>query len=121
MLSPFVVYVTSPTAHFDAQRNGVRRASAGLRPGTTLVARPHHLRLRRLLPAFAVLKIEMSGVPAFTDQPNVINGCSDLFVEVFRERGKHARSVVGMRPLLNGIPAAFWQSGVDRTRNAARF
>jgi enamine deaminase RidA (YjgF/YER057c/UK114 family) len=34
----------------------------------------------------------------------VINGCSDLFVEVFGERGKHARSAVGMGSLPNGIP-----------------
>jgi len=31
----------------------------------------------------------------FKDQPKVINGCSDLLVEVFGESGKHARSAVG--------------------------
>src|ERR1041384_3901401 len=35
----------------------------------------------------------------FTDQPKVINGCSDLFVSVFGEKGKHARSAVGMNSL----------------------
>jgi enamine deaminase RidA (YjgF/YER057c/UK114 family) len=34
--------------------------------------------------------------PDFTRQPFVINGCSDLFVEVFGEAGRHARSAVGM-------------------------
>ena len=34
----------------------------------------------------------------------MINGCSDLFVEVFGERGKHARSAVGMGSLPNDIP-----------------
>jgi enamine deaminase RidA (YjgF/YER057c/UK114 family) len=34
----------------------------------------------------------------------VINGCSDLLVEVFGEIGKHARSAVGMQALPNGIP-----------------
>jgi enamine deaminase RidA (YjgF/YER057c/UK114 family) len=43
-------------------------------------------------------------VPGFTDQPKVINGCSDLFVEVFGERGKHARSAVGMGSLPNNTP-----------------
>ena len=33
--------------------------------------------------------------PEFTGPPKVINGCSDLFVEVFGDRGKHARSAVG--------------------------
>ncbi|GCC51141.1 RidA family protein [Chryseotalea sanaruensis] len=33
---------------------------------------------------------------SFTDQPKVINGFSDLMVQVFGEKGKHARSAVGM-------------------------
>jgi enamine deaminase RidA (YjgF/YER057c/UK114 family) len=40
----------------------------------------------------------------YGSQPEVINGCSDLFVEVFGERGKHARSAVGMGSLPRGIP-----------------
>ena len=35
----------------------------------------------------------------FTDQPKVINGASDLLVEVFGARGKHARSAVGTNAL----------------------
>ena len=42
--------------------------------------------------------------PDFQDHPKVINGCSDLFVEVLGERGKHARSAVGMGSLPMGIP-----------------
>ena len=37
--------------------------------------------------------------PEFADHPKVINGCSDLFVEVFGEKGKHARSAVGLGAL----------------------
>ena len=37
-------------------------------------------------------------------QPEVINGCSDLFVEVFGDRGRHARSAVGVGSLPRGIP-----------------
>lgn len=40
----------------------------------------------------------------FKDQPKVINGCSDLLVDIFGEIGKHARSAVGMQALPNGIP-----------------
>src|SRR5476651_2333890 len=40
----------------------------------------------------------------YGSQPEVINGCSDLFVEVFGDRGKHARSAVGMGSLPRGIP-----------------
>ncbi|MGH7024467.1 MAG: RidA family protein [Caulobacteraceae bacterium] len=34
--------------------------------------------------------------PAFFDIPKVLNGCSDLMVQVFGERGRHARSAVGV-------------------------
>jgi enamine deaminase RidA (YjgF/YER057c/UK114 family) len=46
----------------------------------------------------------VNAVPDFTDQPKVINGFSDLFVEVFGEAGRHARSAVGMGSLPMGIP-----------------
>lgn len=39
----------------------------------------------------------------FKDQPKVINGYSDLMVEIFGEKGKHARSAVGMGSLPLGI------------------
>jgi enamine deaminase RidA (YjgF/YER057c/UK114 family) len=45
----------------------------------------------------------VNAAPDFGDQPRVINGCSDLFVEVFGDAGKHARSAVGMGSLPNGI------------------
>ena len=41
--------------------------------------------------------------PGFTDQSKVINGCSDLLVEVFGDRGRHARAAVGMSSLPMGI------------------
>jgi enamine deaminase RidA (YjgF/YER057c/UK114 family) len=40
----------------------------------------------------------------YGSQPEVINGCSDLFVEVFGDRGRHARSAVGVGSLPRGIP-----------------
>ena len=40
----------------------------------------------------------------FTDQPKVINGASDLLVHVFGERGKHARSAVGVNVLPFNTP-----------------
>ena len=46
----------------------------------------------------------VNAVPEFADHPKVINGCSDLFVQVFGDKGKHARSAVGMGSLPMGIP-----------------
>lgn len=40
--------------------------------------------------------------PSFVEQPKVINGFSDLMVEVFGERGRHARAAVGMASLPRG-------------------
>lgn len=45
----------------------------------------------------------VNGVPGFRDQPKVINGCSDLLVEVFGDAGRHARSAVGMGSLPNNM------------------
>jgi enamine deaminase RidA (YjgF/YER057c/UK114 family) len=45
----------------------------------------------------------VNAAPDFGDQPKVINGCSDLFVEVFGDKGRHARSAVGMGSLPNRI------------------
>ena len=45
----------------------------------------------------------VNGVPEFADQPRLINGCSDLFVNVLGECGRHARSAVGMGSLPNNM------------------
>lgn len=43
-----------------------------------------------------IIKVQgfVASTPDFTDQPKVINGASDLFEQVFGERGKHARTAV---------------------------
>lgn len=41
--------------------------------------------------------------PDFTDQPKVVNGASDLLVEVLGDRGRHARSAVGAPSLPLGV------------------
>ncbi len=47
----------------------------------------------------------VNSAPGFTNQPSVINGCSDLFVEIFGEAiGKHARSAVGVAELWGNMP-----------------
>src|SRR3989442_5846066 len=46
----------------------------------------------------------VNSAEGFGDQPKVINGFSDLMVDVFGDAGKHARSAVGMAELPMGIP-----------------
>lgn len=56
-------------------------------------------RVRRVVKLLGMV----NAVPDFGDHPKVVNGCSDLFVEVFGEAGRHARSAVGMGSLPGGI------------------
>lgn len=45
----------------------------------------------------------VNSTPDFTDQPKVINGCSDLMVEVFGDAGRHARAAVSAPSLPFGV------------------
>ena len=45
----------------------------------------------------------VNATPDFTDMPKVINGASDLFIEIFGEAGRHARSAVGAPTLPRGV------------------
>ena len=56
-------------------------------------------RIERLLKVFGMVNV----ASGFDRTPEVINGCSDLFLDVFGESGRHARSAVGMAELPNGI------------------
>jgi len=53
-------------------------------------------KVRRVVKLLGMVNCE----PTFKDHPKVINGASDLLVEVFGDKAKHARSAVGM----NGLP-----------------
>jgi enamine deaminase RidA (YjgF/YER057c/UK114 family) len=46
----------------------------------------------------------LNAVPEFEAHPKVLDGCSDLLVQVFGERGIHARSVLGASSLRGGLP-----------------
>lgn len=56
-------------------------------------------KVKRIVKVLGMVNCE----PDFGDQPKVINGYSDLMVAVFGEKGKHARSAVGMNALPNNI------------------
>jgi enamine deaminase RidA (YjgF/YER057c/UK114 family) len=65
----------------------------------------------------------VNSTPAFTEQPKVMNGYSDLMVEVFGDRGKHARSAVGMQslhPSVPGQPVRQWCHAELQQRHAQR-
>lgn len=57
-------------------------------------------RIRRVVKLLGMV----NSAPDFRQQPRVVNGCSDLFLAVFGDAGRHARSAVGMAALPNGIP-----------------
>jgi enamine deaminase RidA (YjgF/YER057c/UK114 family) len=56
-------------------------------------------RVKRIVKVLGMVQCE----DTFTEQPKVMNGFSDLMVEVFGEKGKHARSAVGMSSLPGNI------------------
>jgi enamine deaminase RidA (YjgF/YER057c/UK114 family) len=56
-------------------------------------------RVRRIVKVLGLVNCEST----FTEQPKVINGFSDLMVEVFGEAGKHARSAIGTNSLPGDI------------------
>jgi enamine deaminase RidA (YjgF/YER057c/UK114 family) len=57
-------------------------------------------RVRRVVKVFGLV----SSAETFIDHPKVVNGCSDLMVQVFGDAGLHARSAVGVGSLPFGIP-----------------
>ena len=57
-------------------------------------------RVRRIVKLLCMVNC----TPDFTQPPAVANGCSDLLIEVLGERGRHARSAVGMSTLPGDIP-----------------
>jgi enamine deaminase RidA (YjgF/YER057c/UK114 family) len=64
--------------------------------GINLIAVMHEAlgdlsRVRRVVKLFGMV----NAAPDFADHPSVINGCSDLLIEVFGDKGIHARSAVG--------------------------
>ncbi len=56
-------------------------------------------KVKRIVKVFGMV----NAVDTFAQHPKVINGCSDLMVQVFGENGKHARCAVGMSSLPNNI------------------
>lgn len=56
-------------------------------------------RVRRVVKVFGMVNV----APGFDQMPAVIDGCSDLLIEVFGEAGRHTRSAVGLAELPFGI------------------
>ena len=78
--------VTFDQAHASAKRVGLCLLS-------TLKAELGDLRkVKRIVKVFGMV----NATPDFKDHSKVINGCSDMLVAVFGERGRHARTVAGM-------------------------
>ena len=82
--------------------DGYRAARAtGLSILATLQAELGDLdRIERFVKVFGMVNV----APGFNRTPQVIDGCSDLLVEVFGEAGRHTRSAVGMAELPFAIP-----------------
>jgi enamine deaminase RidA (YjgF/YER057c/UK114 family) len=82
--------------------DGYRAArTTGLSILATLAAELESLdRIDRIVKVFGMVNV----APGFTRTPEVVDGCSDLLVEVFGSAGRHTRSAVGMAELPFDIP-----------------
>lgn len=85
--------VTVQEANFHALRTGLVLLSAARQALGSLD------RVERVLNVLGMV----NGAPGFAEHPKVINGCSDLFISVFGEAGRHARAAVGMATLPENI------------------
>ena len=85
--------VTIEDAKFYARRTGLVILAAAQSALGSLD------RVERVLNVFGMV----NAAPGFNDHPKVINGCSELFIEVFGEAGRHARAAVGMASLPENI------------------
>lgn len=86
----------------DLDLEAARRAArmTGLSILATLEAELGDLdRIERIVKVFGMVNT----APGFDQTPAVIDGCSDLLLEVFGERGRHTRSAVGLAELPFGI------------------
>jgi enamine deaminase RidA (YjgF/YER057c/UK114 family) len=66
---------------------------------TQLAVLASHLGSLDLVKSIVTVNGYVNAIPGFPDSPNVINGASDLFVEIFGEAGRHARTAIGVPAL----------------------
>jgi enamine deaminase RidA (YjgF/YER057c/UK114 family) len=66
---------------------------------TQLAVLASHLGSLDLVKSIVTVNGYVNAVPGFPDSPNVINGASDLFVEIFGAAGRHARTAIGVPAL----------------------
>ncbi|MEN9762457.1 MAG: hypothetical protein RI906_2283 [Pseudomonadota bacterium] len=85
--------VSVEQAYLDAQLTGLNLLA------TAHMALGDLSRVRRVVKLLGMV----NAVPEFGEQPKVINGCSDLLVNVLGEAGRHARSAVGFGSLPNNM------------------
>lgn len=85
--------VTVETAYEDARVTGLQLLAVAKQALGNLE------RVAGVVKLFGMVNTE----PDFAEHPRIINGCSDLFVAVFGEAGRHARSAVGQGSLPNGM------------------
>jgi enamine deaminase RidA (YjgF/YER057c/UK114 family) len=66
---------------------------------TQLAVLANHLGSLDAVKSIVTVNGYVNAVPGFPDSPKVINGASDLFVEIFGEAGRHARTAIGVPAL----------------------
>ena len=110
-----LVFIAGPFSQWNGERRHVGKLGAGIgiadgRDAARLCALNilTHLRtacggdLDRVSRCLQ-LRGYVNCTPDFTDMPHVVNGASDLMVEIFGDPGRHARAAVGVTSLPGGV------------------
>ena len=115
VMSGNLVYVSGQVSQWNGERRFVGKLGDGLEVADgQLAARMCALNLVAHLRNAAggdldrvARVVRLTGyvncAPGFVEQPKVVNGASDLMVEIFGDAGRHARSAVGVASLPSGV------------------
>jgi enamine deaminase RidA (YjgF/YER057c/UK114 family) len=110
-----LVFIAGQISQWNGERRHVGKLGAGIgvtegREAARLCALNILTHLRTacggdLDPVSRVVQLRgfVNCTPDFTDMPQVVNGASDLMVEVFGDPGRHARAAVGVASLPGGV------------------
>ncbi|WP_041796479.1 RidA family protein [Pararhodospirillum photometricum] len=98
--TPQSVGVVGDTVSVEAARDAARLCAVNLLAQVRVACGGSLDRVRQVVRLAGFV----NAVPGFTQHPQILNGASDLMVEVLREKGRHVRVAVGVASLPLGVP-----------------
>ena len=101
---PFAADGTYPNGHLGADVSLEQGIAAARQCAVNILAQLNAAGLLDRVERVVKLGVFVASTPEFTDHPKVGNGASDLIAAVYGDKGRHARSAVGVAALPLGVP-----------------